>query len=289
MKLNFLVPVIFCACVAICLFLSGDSVSSSACAICPSGQAGDDPANGCKKSSDAGQRLASIRSEFAALQSHQWAGEYRNGNGGSFALAPETGFAFQVYGCLGLQYEIYGPVAYRNGRIRLTLEGGDLPGPTGFQLIANEFIPVSWGARKYLILPKDMIKFCNDVNSSEEPRRRTFGKHLLRYHDEYAKVDGLPNVPPEFRKYLLTSPIDARIASLGNGDLATIDVGEESGVYEGLELYLVEPSDQFITATVNAAKKGRSEVIVTRYSSNDPKPAIGWRFALRPSHANGHQ
>lgn len=130
-----------------------------------------------KRSEEANQAAEkirqAIRKEIKTLGNHAWAGEYYFGDGlgvnVSLILAPASGYVFEWHGCLGLYDRNYGTVTWHNGRIRLSFT---FPNEQkGFVGIAEEFIPVSWGDRQYLIPSDDIVGFCNSVNDGSEPRK----------------------------------------------------------------------------------------------------------------------
>lgn len=127
-----------------------------------------------------------ITTELKTLQDHPWAGLYYEGDGRgenvSLMLAPTTGYLFEWHGCMGLYDRNFGRVAVKKGNLHLSFTFPNVR--EGFQGIADEFVPVSWGKRMYLIPADDMVGFCNDVNSGAEPRTRVYGKYLLREDDD---------------------------------------------------------------------------------------------------------
>jgi len=172
------------------------------------------------KQSAAAERTAKrmrekILAEVKRLGEHEWAGEYYAGDGlgvnTSVAMAPNSGFVFEWHGCLGLYDRNYGAVTWTNGRIRLSFTFENQR--NGFQGIAQEFIPISWGSRHYLVPGDEVIGFCNNINQGLEPRAGGRGFYLLRKGDENKEVTGFPKLPDEYRSYLLGKPIEAIISA----------------------------------------------------------------------------
>ena len=158
-----------------------------------------------------------IREEIKTLGNHAWAGEYYFGDGlgvnVSLILAPKSGYLFEWHGCMGLYDRNYGAVAWTKGRLRLSFT---FPNKRqGFQGIAEEFVPIAWGDRKYLVPADDIVGFCNAVNDGFQSRKGMHGFYLLRRGDEEKEVKGFPAVPEEFKPYLLAHPIDAEIVGVG--------------------------------------------------------------------------
>jgi hypothetical protein len=229
----------------------------------------------------------SVLNEIKLLRRHEWAGEYYYGDGlganVSLALAPKSGYVFEWHGCMGLCGRNYGPINQNDGRLHLKFM---LPNNgKKFGNIAEELIPVAWGSREYLIAADEIIRFCNDVNGGDEPRTDVHGFHLLRRGDEKKPVSGLPSVPDEFKQYLLTSPIDAEIIQVGepspSGTPIILDRGTKHGLFAGMELHVIEPSDHLSSVKITAAELDQSKAILERIFNDEPEPDLGWKLSTR--------
>lgn len=247
------------------------------------------------------QRAQIIKAEISSLGTHAWAGEYFEGDGlgenVSFMLAPESGYLFEWHGCLGLYDRNYGEVSDKDGTITLTFT---LPNEReGFEGIADAFIPVSWGQRKYLIPTDDIAGFCNDVNAGIEPRKSPFGHYLLRREDETKEATGNPVLPEKYRAYLLPIPIEAIITSVGppvtrpgTSDMKTVDMevsvdkGLNAGVLAGMEFHVVHPDGVVEWITVTSVDAQTSQGVMTQFGKDDPVPAVGWRISTRPPYVS---
>lgn len=238
-----------------------------------------------------------IQKEIDSLGNHEWAGEYYYGDGlgvnVSLLLAPQSGFLFEWHGCLGLYDRNYGDVIVKNGIISLSFTYPNTQ--KGFQGIADTFIPVSWGERKYLIPTKNMVQFCNDVNSGSEPRQSMYGMHLLKSGDNKKRVTGDPQLPEEFRKYLLKSPIIAEIIEIGPITLKSgagdwkfketpiaLNVGKQSGLLSGMELYIIEPDNLTDSVTVGDVYNDHSKGTLTQFDKDALEPQVGWKLSTVP-------
>ncbi len=243
------------------------------------------------------QRAERIKAEIASLDDHPWAGDYFYGEGlgtiVSFMLAPESGYVFEWDADLGLFDRNYGEVSYRSGTIALSFT---FPNEReGFQGVADEFIPVSWGKRTYLVPADDIVGFCNECNARLEPRKSMFGRYLLRRKDEKKKAKGVPAVPEDYRAYLLEQPIEAEITALGShttrpgcGDLTfedtelTIGKGRNDGVLPGMTLYVVLPEDLVEWVTVKFVNDQTAEGIMTQIGGHVFGPEVGWKLSTKP-------
>jgi hypothetical protein len=80
--------------------------------------------------------------------------------------------------------------------------------------VATERKPIRWGERVYLIPSDGIVRFCDAINSREEPRKRADGRFFLRLNDWEKEAKGKPELPEEFMPYLLDKPVDAVIVSV---------------------------------------------------------------------------
>ena len=259
------------------------------------------PDEEAKRSERAEARAKSLRqaiqNEIKKLCKHEWAGEYFEGDGlgvnVSLLIAPNSGYVFEWHGCLGLYDRNYGAVTNANGKLRLSFTFENHR--KGFQGIAEEFIPVQWGMRNYLIPADDMIGFCNAVNSRDEPREGGHGKYLLRRGDERKKVVGDPVVPAECRAYLLKSPVSAEIIKIGSYTTrpsvcewkfkdtpVTVNVGKKSGLFPGMELSVTDPDSVVESVEVKSVGENQSEGIMTQIGEESEGPKIGWKLSTLP-------
>jgi hypothetical protein len=254
------------------------------------------------------QMCARIEAEALALGSDHWAGEYECNYGPQWYrtlfVAPKGGCVFASTGCMGqhgngLYDKNYGKATYTEGRIRLSFKYRNVR--EGFAGISEELILVPWAERRYLMPVDEMIKFCNNVNAGMEPRTpdSAFGHHLLHRGDDKRKVSGLPQVPEEYRRYLLAKPVEADLVTVGTYtneetagyDLmkapATIDAGSATGLLSGMRLYPKLPKDakaaheSWITLTTVGLKSSTGILTTTEESSLPPKP--GQRFSTQAS------
>lgn len=253
-----------------------------------------------KTSANASITVASKRKEILAeikkLDGHDWAGVYYKGDGtgenSSLAIAPESGYVFQWRGCLGLYDQNYGAVNWKDGQLRLSFTFENER--KGFQGIAPELIPVSWGSRTYLIPADDIAGFCNEINQGMEPRNIIHGSYFLRVEDEKFTVNGFPKLPEEFRSYLLSTPIDATVVAVSPSSTrpsvadwkfkdtpVTLDVGSKQGLRVGMELLVTKPKHKVERMQVTKVEEMHSEAIMTQIGEKEPGPEVGWRLSTQ--------
>lgn len=239
------------------------------------------------------ERRDQIEMEIARLEKHTWAGEYYQGDGLgmniAMSIAPKNGFAFSWHGCLGLYDQNYGAVVETNGFLKLTFA---LPNERGgFRGLAREFIPVHWGPRTYLVASDEIADFCNDVNSGREPRNDMHGRHLLRDGDEKKRANGEPEIPAQFRQYLLKKPITANIVAVGKVSTrpsivefkfkdieVTLDAGKKDGLLPGMELRVIS-NNAFDSVKITRVEENQAFGRITQIGEDDPMPQVGWKFS----------
>lgn len=238
-----------------------------------------------------------IQGEITGLGEHPWAGDYYQGDGlgvnVQLLIAPQCGYLFEWHGCLGLYDRNYGCVKQEDGIICLSFTYPN--DQEGFQGIADKFIPVVWGQRKYLIPSDKMIDFCNSVNSKSEPRQEIHGRHLLRAGDELKPVKGDPDIPEEYKKYLLKEPVTAEIVSVdkvetrpfaGGGEfqetLVTLNKGISAGLLNGMELYIDDPNYCVGSVVLQEVNPHESKGIMRQFVEEKQMPQVGSKFSTLP-------
>lgn len=250
-----------------------------------------------KADNTAEQLRKALTEEIQSLGSDAWAGEYYYGDGLGANIrvwiAPKTGFLYEWHGCMGLYDRNYGFVSTTsNGNVRLapTLDKAN----GGFKALAEEYMPVLWSERTYLIATNELIRFCYAVNSGSEPRQDMHGSFLLRQGDEKKPVNGPPRLPDEYRRYLLDAPVLATIIAVGKktdkiGVLktqqfpVTINAGTTSGLQVGMELYVASPeSSPFNILTLTEVRKTKSKGTLLFPVKNSIMPKCGWTVSTRP-------
>lgn len=243
---------------------------------------------------------AKIDAELADLKEHPWAGQYYFGDGlgvnARLKLAPKSGVVFIWTGCLGVYDRNYGKVIEDNGLIKLALS---LPNDRqGFQGVATELAPVIWGPRHYLISVEELPAFCSAVNSGLEPREGTHGLYFLRAGDESKSICGQPEIPPQFRGYLLKTPVNATIQSvtatvLRPGLIKDMSFRETTVLLTSdqpellkpqMELHVIDESVVPARATITSVDGKRIEASISQIITaevNEPAPKVGWKLSTR--------
>jgi len=236
-----------------------------------------------------------VEKEVRQSPGHPWAGEFYEGDGLgtniSLFLGPQSGFMYRWHGCLGLYGHNYGTVSETDGEVVLHCAMKNVEGEFGN--IYTRYIPVRWDKREYLVPAARMVDFCNDVNSSREPRAFAHGRFLLKADDWDLPVTGAPEVSPEFKDYLIDLPIRARIVEVqsirerndveGRGYTETIvliDAGAASGLLVDMELSVNEP-DTFMPFKVISVDDKSAKCRSTHPVFPQHRPAVGWLLSTK--------
>jgi len=242
-------------------------------------------------------RRKQIRAEIRALGTHEWAGEYYAGDGlgmnTRLILAPRAGHVFEWSSCGRLADRNYGAIASdgRDLRLSFTFENR----PDGFFGVAPLLSVVPWGARRYLVPADDIVGFCNQINGGSEPRTDMHGLYFLRCGDEDTAVDGVPELPLGYGDYLLKSPVEATVLSVGapspppsgikwkRQDIPlTLDAGSDQGLKVGMQVFVIEPWDIFSLSSfirITTVESDRSEAILAKFLKESRTPEVGWRVS----------
>jgi len=116
----------------------------------------------------------------------------------------------------------------------------------------ERMLPIKWGARLYLLDEAELPQFCNAANAGIEPRGGEadpdypqfffgayFGAFYLRDGDDKKKAEGQPQLPDEWRRFILKKPINGLLMSVGGGESeAVVNVGAREGLRKGMMLFI---------------------------------------------------
>ena len=243
-------------------------------------------------------RAGRIELELGRLPDHPWAGKYSLGDdlgvNQRLLLSPEAGFVFTWHGCLGLHDRNYGTVQADASSIRLVFA---LPNSReGFQGIAAELVPILWGERHYLVGRDEIVDFCNAVNAGDEPREGRDGDFLLRDDDWDRNVVGKPRLPVEYAPYLLSEPLQGKIAATGESTTkegragirfrtttVTLNLGKSRGVRTGMKFHLLDESRNDARVIRVLDQESIAEVVdILSDDSPGPAPQAGVAVSTRP-------
>lgn len=143
--------------------------------------------------------------------------------------------------------------------------------------LAGWWVFIQWGARRYLVEEAEMMKFVNAVNLAWEPRKTITGGYLLRRDDWSRPATGLPEIPAEWRKYLLRTPISATVTSV-TGGAGEINVGRRKGILPGVRLMASAKDGGWFDVTVISVTPDSARVKV---ESSTESLFVGQRVTSR--------
>jgi hypothetical protein len=230
-----------------------------------------------------------IHAEIQSLPGHPWAGVYSCGDGLGFnvaiSVAPQSGLYYSWNGCLGLYDWNYGrieEVKEETIKLELALD----PKWNSFFYLSSELCRVRWGPRRYLIPRSQMLNFLNAVNEGSARDGTSFP---LRREDQGLPASGLPEVPAEYRRWILESPISATITAVKSSVVevkgrdgetspitVTLDAGSEAGLIAGMRLTVREPRNTaWVELSEVAASSSNGRF---RGSRRDEIPQVGWKL-----------
>ena len=240
------------------------------------------------------ERNRAIEGELAKIKDHPWAGEYYHGDGTgvniTVSLAPTNGFTFRWDGCLGAYGRNFGTVEVQNGWLQLSPARPNEAKP--FCDLSMPFVPVGWGQRKYLVATNQMIQFCNAINGGFEPRDSAWGMFLLKKGDEKKTVTGRPELPEQYRKFLLKKPIVVAITKISDAKInpkddtfkeftIELDSGSEQELFPGMELHF-QDEDYFGFIEVKTFTGKSAEAILNAYGKDEKMPKVGLKLTTLP-------
>ncbi|WP_422929104.1 hypothetical protein [Singulisphaera sp. PoT] len=93
------------------------------------------------------------------------------------------------------------------------------------------FLPVRWGARRYLIAPDDLQTFCQAILTGKEPRSSVFGDFLLVGQD--VNVTGLPDLPEPWVRYLRENLVTGTVVEVSSDGRFLLNLGLADGIQVG--------------------------------------------------------
>lgn len=241
---------------------------------------------GEKKNVDLQKRDQKISHEIEQKGSdHEWAGIYTRGSiftgqTGYLALAPKNGFVFHAAAsCGSAMSQSYGKVQQKGDMLILSPPLNDKRNQE-LCLDSNLFI-VTWGKTRYLIEEKDLVRFCNAVNSGlEYPFPFRLSTFFTWSGSDKKNVDRLPVMPKKYQRFILTKPIYTRIVSFKQNAplIVTLDIGGNHGVFLGMELYPTEgirASKGAFKIIITGIDKAACQAKIIKFSNSKPTIQIG--------------
>ena len=200
---------------------------------------------------------------------------------------------------MGLSGQNYGEITEKDGYLIFSFALENEEYVTGG--IPEKFLPVPWGERLYLIPVKGIINFCNEINSRWEPRKGQYGFFFLKREDWMKEVQGQPEIPEQFRPYLLEEPVAAAIIDIVKIEtnssstlkraIVRIDKGKKDGLLPGMELQVIKSGVVFTEITLVEVDETQSQGFYYIYPRRtllegqvwEQEPQVGWNVSTCPS------
>lgn len=192
-----------------------------------------------EKGEQLGQQSATGTPNIAAISGSYYFGDGLGVNC-TLVLKPEGEFSFIWRGCCGVYDQNNGKAELKGDRLLLSPKNDNKRG--GFRGTPEKFLVVHWGDRIYLVADEDrgsfgILDFCNAINQGDEPRKQRHGLGFyLRDKDWDKDAPGLPDLPKEWRDYLLKQPLRGKIVQVDRKQTATVNLGSKDGLKVGMEL-----------------------------------------------------
>ena len=131
------------------------------------------------------------------------------------------------------QFESRGRCSIVDGALQLVPEG---PFSSRLrEMMGNNFVPVRWGGRRYLVPEKERLVFCSAVNQGVLPRYMRSGPFSLREARKRNPPDGRPEVPRDWGPFLLQKPMAGAISEVLTDQVAVLSAGTSDGIKAGME------------------------------------------------------
>lgn len=234
-------------------------------------------------------KIDAIRQEVERLGQHPWAGVYRCGDGRGYnvtvSIAPESGFFYTWRGCMGLYEWNHGTVR-ETERGTLAVELALSEDPDDPRRVGDEWAPVQWDGRQYLVAAHAMPGFCDSVNNRVDERwmfASGVSQHSPFFPMRAGHVpkapDGEPVVPEAWRPLLrssavtgvVTKVVERREVIIGDEGqkaidfVVEVDVGREDGVVEGMLMHADSGDSLYDSCRVTSVSEGSATVEVRAY------------------------
>ena len=238
-------------------------------------------------------RWQQIRQELSEQPGNEWSGEYRAQvdllTVAVFVWSPINGFIVHRGNDFhpGVEMVNYGKVNFVGNLLTLSPEYLEKDQHT--YVTPASFVPVRWGLQHWLIPSNELVLFSYAVNSGAFEEVETY---FVKSEDIQKSHNGLPDIPKEYRKYLNTKPINAKVLAIkdeGNNwssTSLTLNVGKNEGVITGMKFYLIKVKNVLtkleVTDVAEKTSTGRIISIGTSGSfDKEINPTVGWRFSSK--------
>ena len=235
------------------------------------------------------QKTDIIYQGISGQNGNEWSGIYYLGDHHPtvFMWSPDNGFLVtSSLHTFSPSWLNYGKVSFMNNL--LTIHPELTKDQKSAHIMATRFVPVKWDKQHFLIPPDEMLDFAYAVHSGSE---WAIVNYFAKGDDRDKPRNGLPNLPPEYKKIMTMKAIKARVVDIGKErDLwsknITIDAGTDKGVVKGMVMYHLEKSGSNMRIRVNEVSERTSAARVYGIGSsgdpdNDATLRVGWEFSSK--------
>jgi len=233
-----------------------------------------------------------ILRELDTSQGNEWIGKYRAFDSATvttnLAWTPTNGFTLWQENCSrpGDVRVNYGSVNFNGSLLTLSPERTEKSQHTYTSPVS--LVPVKWGEQHRLIPSDKLAVFAYAVNSGDFEEIETY---LVKTEDYQKPNEGLPDLPKEYRKFLTSKPIQAKVSAVSKGEYSwypplTLNVGKSDGVVEGMKFYLTNVKDVIFHLEITEVRERTSVARPVRAGTSgegnvEIKPAVGWKFSSK--------
>lgn len=262
------------------------------------------------------ERLARIDAELQQAGLPRWAGRFSLGRGyATFSAAPAAGFV----ACTS--YDVAGTDRWNHGRIvasgerwfdvELTLPHDALTHGSNVldrrvPLTAKRFHLVTWRDQEFLVPEHRMIEACNAYNALSIRTIGSDGMLTVPYREnarppdaDSREVHAPPDVPEEYRKYLLDHVVSGHVTELGkvteldepayrrprSETIVTVDLGSRDQLLPGMVLYFFDRNayggGEILEVTDQTCRVAFRREVGTTMDWNDRAITVGDAVATR--------
>jgi hypothetical protein len=186
-------------------------------------------------------------------------GEYYWGDGlgsNTYLIIELNGrFSYRSFADVGYRQKYEGTIEVVEGNLLFKVEKSEPPRAQD-RFPHPRLHPIRWGKRFYLLSDSQYLSFCNAVNLGLEPRDDLDGEFYVRIiRTEQSRkgeadpeldgqIDGVPELPIAWRPFLLARPLSGEIIEVQKEGQASVDIGSEKGLREGMSLMVEGKKDE---------------------------------------------
>lgn len=161
------------------------------------------------------------------------------------------------------------------------------PDGTNVYPIAEAIVPVLRGEQHYFVWSDKLINFCfAPKNSNNAPEIEAL---FLKDADRDKRRTGLPNVPAEYKTYLLGKPLVATVSEIKRDSRPrvndiTLSVGTADDVVPGIKFYAAVRNIHMMVEILETGAHSPRVYVIAPYARSSKKtmtPRVRWKLTSR--------